>query len=195
MFMMRRIGTWCRGGHLVATFVGAIVALSSWLSSPAAAGSAREIDTSVDEALVRFEKEVKDGKIFLESSKGVLVFPSVFKGGLVIGTEEGEGALRIGGKTVDYYGTTAASIGLQAGGQVKTVFVVFLEEGALKRFRESEGWKAGVDGSIALVTLGAGRAIDTETLKDPIVGFVFDQKGLMSNLTFEVTRFMKLDKR
>ena len=84
---------------------------------------------------------------------------------------------------------------MQAGGQVKTVFVVFLEEGTLKRFRESEGWKAGVDGSIALVTLGAGGAIDTETLKDPIVGFVFGQKGLMYNLTFEVARFTKLDKR
>ncbi len=193
--MMRRIGTWCQGRHLIAAFVGAIVALSGWLSSPASAGSAREIDTSVDEALVRFEKEVKNGKIFLENSKGVLVFPSVFKAGLVIGTEEGEGALRIGGKTVDYYGTAAASFGLQAGGQVKTVIVVFLEEGALKRFRESEGWKAGVDGSIALVTLGAEGAIDTETVKDPIVGFVFGQKGLMSNLTFEVTRFTKLDKR
>ncbi|OAI46717.1 hypothetical protein AYO43_05630 [Nitrospira sp. SCGC AG-212-E16] len=193
--MTRRIGTWCRGGHLVAALVGAIVVLSGWLSGPASAGSAREIDTSVDEALVRFEKEVKDGKIFLESSKGVLVFPSVLKGGLGIGAEEGEGALRIAGKTVDYYSTAAASIGLQAGGQVKTVFVVFLEEGALKRFRESEGWKAGVDGSIALVTLGAGGAIDTETLKDPIVGFVFGQKGLMYNLTFEVTRFTKLDMR
>ncbi len=193
--MTRRIGTWCRGGHLVAALVGAIVVLSGWLSGPASAGSAREIDTSVDEALVRFEKEVKDGKIFLESSKGVLVFPSVLKGGLGIGAEEGEGALRIAGKTVDYYSTAAASIGLQAGGQVKTVFVVFLEEGALKRFRESEGWKAGVDGSIALVTLGAGGAIDTETLKDPIVGFVFGQKGLMYNLTFEVSRFTKLDMR
>ena len=98
---MRRIGTWCRGGRLVAAFVGAIVVLSGWLSSPTSAGSAREIDTGVDEALVRFEKEVKDGKIFLDSSKGVLVFPSVLKGGLGIGAEEGEGALRIGGKTVD----------------------------------------------------------------------------------------------
>ena len=192
--MTRRIGNWYRGGRLVAALVGTVVVLSGWLSSPASAGSAREIDTSVDEALVRFEKEVKGGKSFLENSKGVLVFPSVLKGGLGVGAEYGEGALRIAGKTVDYYSTAAGSVGLQAGGQVKTVFVVFLKADALKKFQESEGWKAGVDGSVALVTLGAGGAIDTATLKDPIVGFVFGQKGLMYNLTFEGSKFTKLKK-
>jgi lipid-binding SYLF domain-containing protein len=84
---------------------------------------------------------------------------------------------------------------LQLGGEVKTVFVVFLDEGALKRFRESEGWKAGVDGSVSLVTLGAGGGIDTNNLKDPIVGFVLGQKGLMYNLSFAGTKFSKLDKK
>lgn len=75
------------------------------------------------------------------------------------------------------------------GGQVKTVVIVFLDADALKQFRDSDGWKAGVDGSIALVTLGAGGAIDTATIKDPIVGFVIGQKGLMYNLTFEGSKF------
>jgi lipid-binding SYLF domain-containing protein len=119
----------------------------------------------------------------------------VLKGGLGVGGEYGEGALRIGGKTVDYYSTAAGSFGLQAGGQVKTVFVVFMAEDALKKFQESKGWKAGVDGSVALVTLGAGGAVDTATLKDPIVGFVFGQKGLMYNLSFEGSKFSKLDKK
>ena len=168
--------------------------LSGWLSGPALAASAKEIDAGVDEAIVMFEKEVKDGKSFLQSSKGVLAFPKVFKGGAGFGGEYGEGALRIGGKTVDYYSTFQGSFGLQLGGEVKTVFVVFLEEGALKRFQESEGWKAGVDGSVSLVTLGAGGGIDTQNLKDPIVGFVLGQKGLMYNLSFEGTKFTKLNK-
>jgi len=49
--------------------------------------------------------------------KGILVFPSVKKAGFVVGGQYGEGALRIGGKTTGYYKTTAASFGLQAGGQ------------------------------------------------------------------------------
>ena len=180
---------------LAVVVVGTIFVGSVWLSGPALAASAKEIDVGVDEALVKFEKEVKAGKSFLESSKGLLVFPKVLKGGAGFGGEWGEGALRIGGKTVDYYSTLQGSFGLQLGGEIKTVVVAFLEEEALKRFRESEGWKAGVDGSVSLVTLGAGGAIDTNNLKDPIVGFVIGQKGLMYNLSFEGTKFTKLDKK
>lgn len=180
---------------LAVVVVGTIFVGGVWLSGPALAASAKEIDVGVDEALVKFEKEVKAGKSFLESSKGLLVFPRVLKGGAGFGGEWGEGALRIGGKTVDYYSTLQGSFGLQLGGEIKTVVVAFLEEEALKRFRESEGWKAGVDGSVSLVTLGAGGAIDTNNLKDPIVGFVIGQKGLMYNLSFEGTKFTKLDKK
>ena len=160
----------------------------------ARAATAREIDVSVDVALERFEKEVGGGKRFLESAEGVLVFPSVIKAGVGIGGEYGEGALRIGGKTVDYYNTAAASIGLQLGAQSRTVILVFLEKKALNDFRNSSGWKAGVDGSVALVKLGAGGSIDTANIKDPIVGFVFSNKGLMYNLTLEGSKFTKLDK-
>ena len=54
--------------------------------------------------------------------------------------------------------------------------------------------QAGVDGSVAVIDIGAGRAIDTTNIKDPVVGFVFGQKGLMANLTFEGSKYTKLDK-
>lgn len=184
-----------RGVFLLAALAGTMVLVSGWLSSPTWAASAREIDVSVDVALERFEKEVRGSKTFLESSKGVLVFPHVLKAGVGFGGEYGEGALRVDGKTVDYYNTAAGSFGFQFGAQAKTIILLFLDADALKRFRESEGWKAGVDGSVALVTLGAGGDIDTNKLKEPIVGFVFGQKGLMYNLTLEGSKFTKLDKR
>ena len=171
-----------------------VIALNAGLSSSALAASAKEIDTGVDESIVKFEKEVKNGKNFLDSSKGLLVFPKVLKGGAGFGGEYGEGALRVAGKTVDYYSMLQGSFGLQLGGEIKTVFIVFLDEAALKGFRESEGWKAGVDGSVSLVTLGAGGTIDTQNLKDPIVAFVLGQKGLMYNLSFEGTKFSKKKK-
>ena len=175
--MTRQICNRFRSVCLVAALVGTIVVLSGWLSSPALAASAKEIDAGVDEALVNFEKEVKGGKSFLESSKGVLVFPSVLKGGFGFGGEYGEGALRVAGKTVDYYSTLQpVRLDCKSGEQIKTIVIVFLDDDALKGFQESEGWKAGVDGSVALVTLGAGGAIDTTNLKDPIVGFVFESE-------------------
>lgn len=192
--MTYRMRNWIGAVYVVA-LVGTMGVVSGWLSGPAWAASAREIDVSVDVALERFETEVKGSKTFLESSMGVLVFPKVLKGGVGFGGEYGEGALRIDGKTVDYYNTLAGSFGFQFGGQVKTIILVFLDADALKRFRESEGWKAGVDGSVALVMLGAGGAIDTTKIREPIVGFVFGQKGLMYNLTLEGSKFTKLDKR
>jgi len=171
----------------------AVLLLSVFTIDTSRAATAREIDVSVDVTLERFAKEVKGGQEFLNSAKGVLVFPGVFKAGFMVGGEYGEGALRIGGKTVDYYNTAAASFGLQLGAQKKSIILVFMQQNALDQFRRSEGWKVGVDGSVALVTVGAGGAVDTENIKDPIVAFAFDQKGLMANLTLEGAKITKMD--
>ncbi len=160
----------------------------------AAAGSAKSIDFDVDEALANFKKEVRGSQDFLKKAKGVLVFPSVIKAGFGIGAEYGEGALRINGKTQEYYNTMAASIGFQIGGQAKTIILAFMEQRALDQFRNSDGWKVGVYGSVALITLGMGDSLDTTNVKDPIVAFVFGQKGLMYNLTLEGSKFTRLNK-
>jgi len=163
-------------------------------SSESYAATAKEINVSVDVTLKNFFKDVKGAKAYLKTAKGVLVFPSVYKAGFGIGGEYGEGALRIRGKTIEYYSTVAGSFGFQLGAQKKTLILVFTQKEALKSFRESNGWKAGVDGSVALVTVGIGGAIDTTNIKDPIVAFAFDQKGLMYNLTIEGSKFSKINK-
>ncbi len=184
---MNRTGRW-----LEALLIGALLTLAA---APAAlAASAQEIDIKVDAALKRFRAEVDGAEEFMNAAKGVLVFPSVLKGGFVFGAEWGEGALRVGGVTVDYYNTVAGSFGLQLGAQAKTVIIIFMEQDALKKFRDSKGWEAGVDGSVALVELGAGESLDTTNIRDPIVGFVFGNKGLMFNLTLEGSKFTRLDK-
>jgi len=187
----------CKLSKNIGFFSSVVMFLSLLLvfgSSMALAKSAKEIDIGVDVALEQFEQDVKGGKEFLKSAKGVLVFPSVIKAGIGIGGEYGEGALRIGGKTVEYYNTAAASIGFQLGAQSKRVLLVFMQNNALKNFRASSGWEAGVDGSVALIELGTGGSIDTTNIKDPIVGFVFGNKGLMYNLTLEGSKFTKIVK-
>lgn len=163
-------------------------------AGPAAAASAEEINIRVDAALQRFKKEVNGGEAFLQHAKGVLVFPRVIKAGFVVGGEYGEGALRIGGKTVGYYSTAGASFGFQLGAQSRTLILVFLDDKALEKFRHSDGWKAGVDGSIAVIKWGAGEDINNINIKNSIVGFVFNNKGLMYNLTLEGTKFSKIDR-
>lgn len=159
---------------------------------PAQAASKAEIDAKVNATLKTFYADVKGGRELAGKAAGMLVFPEVVKAGIGIGGEYGDGALRVGGKTVGYYNTAAASIGLQLGVQVKSQIILFMTEKALRDFRNSDGWKAGVDGSVALATLGAGGEIDTETTRKPIIGFIFSNKGLMYNLTFEGSKITRI---
>lgn len=158
----------------------------------AAAATAKEIDASVKASLERFKNEIDPSGELRKAAKGILVIPKVIKAGFVVGGEYGEGALIIGKKTIDYYSMGSASFGLQLGSQQKDIILLFLQEKSLQDFRDSKGWKAGVDGSVALIKVGAQTSLDTTKIKDPIIGFVFGQKGLMYNLTLEGSKFTKL---
>ena len=174
--------------------LGIIAVLLIMPMQPAAAASAQEVEIKVDAALQQFRSQIKGAETFLSSAKGVLVFPSVFKAGFVLGGEYGEGALRVDGRTVDYYNTAGASFGFQIGAQTKTIVVAFMQQEALDKFRASSGWEAGVDGSVAVIEVGVGGSLDSNNIRDPIVGFVFGNKGLMFNVTLEGSKFTRLNK-
>lgn len=162
------------------------------MTGAAEAASKAKINRRVGEALSEFREDIGGANEVLARAKGVLVFPLIRKGGFGIGGEYGEGALLIGGNTAAYYSTAAASIGLQFGGQSRRQIIVFLDQGALNKFRSSNGWEIGVDASVAVITLGAGGAIDTTQLNQPIVAFVFDNKGLMYNLSLEGSKISRI---
>ncbi len=158
------------------------------------AASADKLNRESNKALQVFKQDVDGAEVFLSQAAGYLVFPRVIKVGIGIGGETGEGVLRVGGQTTAYYRTTAGSFGFQLGAQAKSIVIAFMTREALDKFRNASGWKVGVDGSVALIDLGAGKTIDTNNIKDPVVGFIFGSKGLMYNLTLEGTKFSKLDK-
>jgi lipid-binding SYLF domain-containing protein len=160
----------------------------------ALAASTAEIDAEVDAALVRFYAEVPAAKELAKKAKGILIFPSVVKAGFGVGGEYGEGALRIGGKSIGYYNTAAASIGFQIGVQSRAEILMFMTQEALDRFRASEGWEVGVDGSVAVVKTGVAGEIDTTSFSDPVIGFIFGEQGLMANLSLEGAKITKMDK-
>ncbi len=164
------------------------------LTSSVLAASAEKIDRESDKALQVFREDVNGAEVFLNQAAGYLIFPRVIKAGIGIGGETGEGALRVGGQTIAYYRTSAGSIGFQLGAQAKSIVIAFMTKESLQKFRDSSGWKVGVDGSVALIDLGAGKTIDSNNIKDPVVGFIFGSKGLMYNLTLEGSKFSKLDK-
>lgn len=161
---------------------------------PAYSASREEIDARTEEALKEFYAHTSAGQELAQKAAGMLVFPSVVKAGIGIGGEYGEGKLLVGGVTVAYYNIAGASIGFQLGAQVRRVIVIFLTEDALRSFQASEGWKAGVDGSVAIATVGAGGEIDSNTLQQPVIGFVFSNRGLMYNLTLEGSKITRIQR-
>jgi lipid-binding SYLF domain-containing protein len=153
-----------------------------------------EIDVSVHETLKQFDGLNSHNAHLLSSAAGTLVFPRVTKGGAGIAGEYGEGALRIDGKTVGYYSISSASVGLTLGAAKRSEVLVFTTQDSLNQFTSSKGWSIGADTGVAVIHGGGGANYDTDTLKKPVVGFVFGQKGLIGDLSLEGSKIDKLDR-
>ncbi|RZV36921.1 MAG: hypothetical protein EX272_06770 [Chromatiales bacterium] len=174
---------------LSVTALAAICSLATGCVTPASS-----LNQEASDAVQEFRNQVNGAEVFLNQAAGYLVFPKVYKAGIGVGGETGEGVLRVGGSAVDYYRLAAGSVGFQLGAQAKSIVIVFMTRDALSRFRNSEGWRVGVDGSVALIDIGAGKTIDSDNVRDPIVGFIYGSKGLMYNLTLEGTKFTKIER-
>jgi lipid-binding SYLF domain-containing protein len=164
------------------------------ITNYAEAKTANEINSSVNAAMNRFYKQVDGAKEFMAQAKAVLVMPNVTKAGFFAGGQYGEGALRVGGKTKGYYNLIAGSFGFTFGAEKIDIVIAFMTDDALRGFQKVHGWEVGVDGTVALIDVGGGKRLDTTTLRDPIVGFVFDAKGLMLDISLKGAKFTRIKK-
>ena len=146
------------------------------LVAPRAEASAAKINADVRASLDQFFRQTPGARELANNAAGVLVFPTVVKAGFGIGGEYGEGALLVGGRP-----------------QARTVIIMFMKPSALAGFNRTAGWKVGVDGSVTLITLGAGASIDTNQITSPVIGFVLDPTGLMYNLTLEGSKISRIN--
>jgi lipid-binding SYLF domain-containing protein len=158
------------------------------------AASAAEIDADVNKTFHSFVDQVAGARELGKKAAGILVFPSVIKAGIGLGGEYGEGLLLVHQEKAGYYNLISASFGFQLGVQERAVILMFMTDEALAQFERRAGWKIGVDGSVAIVTLGAGGAIDTDKITAPVIGFILDPQGLMYNLTLEGTKISRIER-
>ena len=166
------------------TIIGLVLMTGLLLFSVKGEASTKsKIDADVNHTLALFKSHIGGASAYLNNAKGVLVFPKVYGAGIGIGAEYGKGALRIGGSTVAYYNVIKGSFGFQLGAKRKAILILFMNADSLKRFRDSDGFKIGVDADVTVIDAGLGKNFDSQTLQNPIVGFVMDQKGLMYTLS------------
>ncbi len=163
---------------------------------PGDTGSTRtsrtSIDAQVDASLSKLYDTVPGSREMVSKAAGVLVFPSVVGASFGVGAEYGRGALRTGGRTQAYYSTTAGSIGFQAGAQSKAVIYLFNTQDALAKFRASKGWTAGADATVAVANIGANGAVDTNTIRQPVVGFVLTNVGLEAGVSISGAKITEI---
>ena len=162
------------------------------LSTGLSAKSIVEIDAAIESSLNRFTEEIQGAESYLEGARGILVIPRMWKAGVLLGFEFGEGALIVDGIKIQYYKALTTSVGLQIGVGSKDLILLFFDDTAMDNFLYSSGWEVGVDGAVALFSRGAAGSVDSITFKDPIVGFVFGQKGLIAGVSMEGTKFTKI---
>jgi lipid-binding SYLF domain-containing protein len=161
-------------------------------SAPSFARTKAEIDASANRAIARFHALNPQNEELAAKAAGILVFGRVTKGGAGVAGEFGEGVLRVNGKTVNYYSVTSASVGLTLGVAHHSEIILFMTPDALDKFQRSEEWSVGADASFALVKQGSGGQYDTTTLGRPVLGFIFHEKGLLGDLSFEGSKITKI---
>ena len=186
-------GEWnTRRGLLFGTFAISLGLALSPGEAAAAAASAREIDRRASSALRTLYAREPKARTLAEKAQAVLIFPRIYKGGLVIGGQSGDGVLRRGGKSVGYYNITAASVGLQAGGQTFSYALFFMNETALQYLDKSDGWSIGSSPNIVVVDKGAAASITSTTLSQDVYAIPFGQKGLMAGVGLEGSKITRI---
>lgn len=171
-------------------FVGCTTTMKG--DSASGVPSHASVDAQVDAALSKLYMNAPGSRELVAKSKGVLVFPEVVGASLIVGAQYGRGALRVNGRTEAYYSTTAGSLGFQAGAQSKAVIYLFTTQQALDKFRSSEGWTVGADATVALATIGANGAIDSNTVQQPVVGFVLTNVGLEAGVSLQGAKINRI---
>ena len=170
-----------------------VILVLGW-AEKASAKSAAEIDAGADQAIEQLYAESSAAKELGAKSAVMLIFPSITKGGLIVGGEYGEGVLRVGGASQGYYSSASGSIGLQIGISSRSLVIMFMTEDALKSFTDSDGWEAGVDADVTVIDIGATGSFDTTTVKDPVIAFNLGEEGLMAGVSIEGTKVTKLER-
>jgi lipid-binding SYLF domain-containing protein len=158
------------------------------------AATAAEINAEANATLHSFVRQTGGARQLANDAAGILVFPSVVKAGIGFGGEYGEGVLLTRGQIAGYYNLISASFGFQLGVQVRSVIIMFMTNEALAAFDSRAGWRVGIDGSVAIITVGVGGSIDTDVITSPVIGFILDQKGLMYNLTLEGSKITRISR-
>ena len=160
----------------------------------ARAASAQELNQGADRALQSLYRISPVAEGLSHKARGILVFPSIVKAAFIFGGAYGEGVLREGGRTVSYYNSFTASLGLQAGGQAYGYVVFLMSDKILNYLNDSAGWEIGVGPTVVVTDMGAAKNFSSSSMQSDAYAFIFGQQGLMVGISLEGTKITRINR-
>lgn len=171
---------------------GAAALALTGCSNAVGTNASAQLDARVNQTHQYLLKQYPNAGPLIQNAKGVLYMPLITEAAFGLGGAYGQGALRIGGATVDYYSATQASVGFQIGAQQFAHVLIFQSDAALSAFRASPGWVAGADAYYAIPAGGMTVGADTVTAQYPVVAIIFGQAGLIAGAAIEGTKYTRV---
>jgi lipid-binding SYLF domain-containing protein len=109
---------------------------------------------------VELFKNAGESGAFFQKCYGYAVFPTIGKGGLVVGGAHGEGRVYAHGQYGGDTSVTQLSVGLQAGGQAYSQIIFFEDRRAFEEFTSGH-FEFGADVNAVAITAAAGASVST----------------------------------
>ena len=166
-------------------FAGAAMTLGGCSTTPKSEADKDALVSEADATLKSMEAADPSLRDFLQKSYGYAVFPSIGKGGLVVGGAYGRGAVYRNGKHVGYASMEQATVGAQIGGQNFAEIVAFENEDAYNRFTSN---RFELTAQVSAVALKSGAAAAAKYTNGVAV-FVYVKGGLMAEAALGGQRF------
>jgi lipid-binding SYLF domain-containing protein len=111
------------------------------------------------DTIAMFQK-ASQSKAFFSRSHGYAVFPTVGKGGIVVGAAYGKGQVYERGRVIGDVSMTKLSVGAQLGGQAFSEIIFFEDKRALEEFTKGE-FELGAEASAVAITASASAEAGT----------------------------------
>jgi lipid-binding SYLF domain-containing protein len=163
----------------IALFVAGFVFAAGCATAPSTRAERQSLRQNADATLGEMIAQKPQLRDITRSALAYAVFPSVGKGGMLVGGAYGQGILYEAGSPTGYVSLEQASIGAQLGGQSFSELLV------LRSAADVEALKAGrytVGADLGVVVLSAGAAVH-ETFDPNASVFVLSRGGLMVDIT------------
>jgi len=140
-----------RSAPLISALLGLVFTSGVWAFEPDVND---ELQLDVAKAILAIKRADPGIQAFFDNAAGYAVFPSVGKGGLVVGGAYGKGLVIVDEQVDGYTSMVQATIGLQIGGQKYAQFIFFKDDVAIGHFQRGN-FEFGAQASAVAITKGA----------------------------------------